>query len=154
MNSLYRLSDATSNITGEHYTRDFPRIPIFPPRLSFPSVNTGAGGGGGSITDTQLFQIKDDVSLQAGTHALKLGANFNYLNDIGLLNGNEHFATLTFFDDPSVILSNSNGRYPQGCRRPASCGSGSRPTRFWRTRSLTHSRSWRGSRTTGGRRSV
>jgi hypothetical protein len=112
------LSDATSNITGEHYTRDFPSVPIFPPRLSFPSVNTGAGGGGGSITDTQLFQIKDDVSLQVGTHAFKMGANFNYLNDIGLLNGNEHFATLTFFDDPSVILSNSNGRYPQGFQTP------------------------------------
>jgi len=118
MNNLYRLSDATSVITGEHYTRDFPRVPIFPPRLSFPSVNTGAGGGGGSITDTQLFEIKDDVSLQVGTHALKMGANFNYLNDIGLLNGNEHFATLTFFDDPSVILSNSNGRYPQGLQTP------------------------------------
>jgi len=76
------------------------------------------GGGGGSITDTQLFQIKDDVSLQLGTHAFKLGANFNYLNDIGLLNGNEHFATLTFFDDPSVIFSNSNGRYPQGFQTP------------------------------------
>lgn len=118
INSLYRLSDATSNITGEHYTRDFPSVPIFPPRLSFPTVNTGAGGGGGSITDTQLIQLKDDVSLQMGTHALKLGANFNYLNNIGLMNGNEHFATLTFFDDPSVIFSNSNGRYPQGFQTP------------------------------------
>ena len=118
INSLYRLSDATSAITGEHYTRDFPNVKIFPPRLSFPTVNTGAGGGAGSITDTQLIQIKDDVSLQIGTHALKLGANFNYLNDIGLMNGNEHFATLTFFDDPSVIYSNSNGRYPQGFQTP------------------------------------
>jgi len=118
MNSLYRLSDATSNITGAHYTRDFPAVPIFPPRLSFPTVNTGAGGGAGSITDTQLFQIKDDVSLQMGTHALKLGFNLNYLNDIGLMNGNEHFATIAFFDDPSVILNNTNGRYPQGFQTP------------------------------------
>ncbi len=118
VNHLSRLSDVMSAITGEHYTSNFPNVPIFPPRLAFPSVNTGAGGGGGTITDTSVIQIKDDVSLQMGTHALRFGANFNYLPDIGLLNGNEHFATLTFFDDPSVILSNSNGRYPQGFQTP------------------------------------
>ena len=40
-----RLTDVHSAITGEHYTRDFPNVDIFPPRLSFPAVNTGAGGG-------------------------------------------------------------------------------------------------------------
>src|ERR1051325_6921894 len=105
MNSLHRLSDSTSVITGEHYTRDFPRVPVFPPRLSFPSVNTGAGGGSGSITDTQLYQVKEELSRQSATHALKAGVNYNLLKDIGLLNGNEHYPTLTFFDDPSVIVS-------------------------------------------------
>jgi hypothetical protein len=117
MNSLSRLSDSTSVITGEHYTRDFPRVPIFPPRLSFPAVNTGAGGGSGSITDTQLYQLKDEVSLQRGTHALKTGVDYNFLKDIGLLNGNEHYATLTFFDDPSTIVGNT-ARYPQGFQTP------------------------------------
>ena len=118
MSQLNRLSDSTSAITGEHYTRDFPRVPIFPPRLSFPAVTTGAGGGSGSITDTSVVQIKDDVSLLSGNHALKFGASFQYLPNIGLMNGNEHYATLTFFDDPSVIVSNSNGRYPQGFQTP------------------------------------
>jgi carboxypeptidase family protein len=117
-NHLWRLSDAVSNITGEHYMRDFPRVPVFPPRLAFPSVNTGAGGQSGSMTDTALMQLKDDVSLQMGTHGLRFGANYNYLSDIGLMNGNALFAVLTFFDDPSVILSNSNGRYPQGFQTP------------------------------------
>ena len=36
----------------------------------------------------------------------------------GRENGNEHFATLVFFDDPSVILNNTNGRYPQGFATP------------------------------------
>lgn len=113
-----RLSDLNSAITGEHYTRDFPSVNIFPPRLAFPSINTGAGGAGGSLTDTGLMQIRDDVSLLTGTHALKFGANFGYLPRLGTQNANEHFATLTFFDDPSVILSNSNGRYPQGFQTP------------------------------------
>ncbi|MBI3048092.1 MAG: hypothetical protein HYY76_07240, partial [Acidobacteria bacterium] len=63
-------------------------------------------------------QIRDDVSLLTGSHALKFGFNFNRLYHLGILNGNEHFATLTFFDDPTVILNNTNGRYPQGFRTP------------------------------------
>jgi hypothetical protein len=117
MNSLARLSDTVSNITNEHFMRDYPRVPLFPLRLSFPSVNTGAGGQAGSITDTQMFQIKDEVSLQAATHALKFGVNYNFFKDIGILNGNALYGVLTFFDDPSVILSNS-ARYPQGFQTP------------------------------------
>jgi len=47
-----------------------------------------------------------------------MGFNFNYLWHLGILNGNEHFATLDFFDDPSVIFGNTNGRYPQGFQTP------------------------------------
>jgi len=117
-NSLTRLSDTVSQITGEQFMRNYPNVPLFPLRLAYPSVNTGAGGQAGSITDTQLFQLKDEVSIQTGTHALKFGVNYNFLNDIGLLNGNALYGILTFFDDPSVILSNSNGRYPQGFQTP------------------------------------
>jgi len=118
MNHNDRLSDLRNAITGEHYSRDFPKVHFFPPRLSFPGVNTGAGGAGGSRTDTNVMQIRDDVSRLTGTHSLKFGVNFNYLPRLGIQNANEHFATLTFFDDPSVILSNSNGRYPQGFQTP------------------------------------
>ena len=116
-NSLSRLSDTVSQITGEHFMRDYPNVPLFPLRLAFPGVNTGAGGQAGSITDTQLYQLKDEVSLQSGTHAMKFGVNYNYLNDIGLLNGNALYGILTFFDDPSTILNN-RARYPQGFQTP------------------------------------
>ena len=117
MNSLSRLSDTVSQITGEHFMRDYPNVPLFPLRLAFPAVNTGAGGQAGSITDTQLYQLKDEVSLQTGTHALKFGVNYNYMKDIGLLNGNALYGILTFFDDPSVIFTNRT-RYPQGIQTP------------------------------------
>ena len=118
VNNVDYLADVVSNITGEHYTRDFPRVNFFPPRLAFPSVNTGAGGDAGTLANRSVNQIRDDVSLLQGNHGLKFGFNFNRLYHLGILNGNEHFATLTFFDDPAVILNNTNGRYPQGFQTP------------------------------------
>ncbi len=118
VNHVDYLADVWSRATGEHYTRDFPNVDIFAPRLDFPSVNTGAGGDAGTMADRYVYQIRDDVSLLRGNHSLKLGANFNYLKNLGILNGNEHFATFEFFDDPSTIFFNTNGRYPQGFRTP------------------------------------
>jgi hypothetical protein len=118
VNHIDYLADVWSRATGEHYTRDFPNVNIFAPRLMFPAVNTGAGGDAGTMADRYVFQIKDDMSLLTGNHALKLGVNFNRLYHLGILNGNEHYATLNFFDDPSVIFNNTNGRYPQGFQTP------------------------------------
>ena len=109
------------------------------------------------MSDRYVIQIKDDFSAQVGSHSLKLGANYNDLQNLGIINANEHFATLTFFDDPSVILNNRNGRYPQGFQTPGSCGSGSRPTAgpstardiCW-TRPSMRGSSAPGSRMTGG----
>ena len=115
--SVY-LADVVDATTGKHYTRDFPNVDILAPRLSFPSVTTGAGGDAGTIADRMVYQIRDDYSLLQGNHALKLGVNFNYLWHLGILNGNEHFATFTFFDDPTTILNNTNGRYPLGFQTP------------------------------------
>jgi Carboxypeptidase regulatory-like domain len=118
MNQMNYLADVVDQVTGKHYTRDFPSVDILGPRLSFPSVNTGAGGDAGTQSKRRVYQIRDDVSLLEGNHALKMGVNYNYLWHLGILNGNEMFATLTFFDDPLTIINNTNGRYPQGFQTP------------------------------------
>ena len=118
VNHMNFLGDSMSNITGEHYIRDFPNVDIFPPRLSFPTVVTGQGGAGGTMSNRYVIQIKEDFSAQIGTHSIKLGANYNDLQNLGIINANEHFASIFFFDDPTVILRNSNGRYPQGFQTP------------------------------------
>lgn len=118
VNHMRFLGDSVSNITGGHYIRDFPSVDIFPPRLSFPTVVTGQGGAGGTMSNRYVIQIKDDFSAQIGSHSIKLGANYNDLQNLGIINANEHFASIFFFDDPSVILRNSNGRYPQGFQTP------------------------------------
>jgi carboxypeptidase family protein/TonB-dependent receptor-like protein len=118
MNQMDYLADVVDAVSGKHFTRDFPNVDILGPRLSFPSVTTGAGGDAGTQSLRRVFQLRDDVSLLAGNHSLKMGANYNYLWHLGILNGNEMFATLTFFDDPLTIINNTNGRYPQGFQTP------------------------------------
>jgi hypothetical protein len=86
--------------------------------LIFPSVRIGQPVAGASSWSGQtMLQVRDDVSLQRGRHALKMGVDFAWFPKLG----GECCATggrFTFFDDPSVILSNSNGRYPQGFQTP------------------------------------
>src|SRR5258705_292000 len=118
VNRMVYLADVVSNITGTHYTRDFPTVDIYAPRITFPSVNTGAGGDAGTQSDRMGYQLRDDLSLLKGNHQMKIGGNFNYLWHLGIRNGNEHYATVAFFDDPSVILNNTNARYPQGFQTP------------------------------------
>ena len=118
MNQMDYLADVVDQVTGKHFTRDFPTVDILSPRISFPTVNTGAGGDAGTQSLRRVYQIRDDVSLLKGTHGMKFGVNFNYLWHLGILNGNEMFATITFFDDPLTIINNTNGRYPQGFQTP------------------------------------
>ena len=108
------LADVVEHITGEHYTRDFPTVDIFAPRLSFPSVNTGAGGDGGTLSDRQVYQISDDVSLLKGNHAMKFGANFNYLLPPG------HPERERAFRDAHLLRRSVRDRQQQ--QRPVSAG--------------------------------
>jgi hypothetical protein len=118
MNQMVYLADVVDAVSGRHYTRDFPDVDILGPRLSFPSVTTGAGGDAGTQSTRRVYQVRDDVSLLQGNHSLKMGVNYNYLWHLGILNGNEMFATITFFDDPTTIINNTNGKYPQGFQTP------------------------------------
>ena len=108
----------TSAITGEHYSARFSQRRHLSAAAVVPFGQHRSRRRRWLVTDTYVIQIKDEVSLISRNQTMKLGGNYNYLPDNGSLNANEHFATLIFFDDPSVILSNSNGRYPQGFATP------------------------------------
>jgi hypothetical protein len=86
--------------------------------LIFPSVRIGQPVTPGSSWSGQTMgQVRDDLSLQRGSHALKMGVDYSWFPKLGgeCCNAGGSF---TFFDDPSVIVSNSNGRYPQGFQTP------------------------------------
>jgi hypothetical protein len=57
------------------------------------------------------------MTLQLGSHALNIGGEYSSIPRIGSLCC-MNWGQFTFFDDPSVIVNNSNGRYPQGFQTP------------------------------------
>ena len=112
------LADVVDQLTGKHYTRDFPNVDTLAPQLVFPSVNTNAGNDGGSKWLRRMYEVRDDLSLLEGNHSLHVGVNYDYDWHLGLLNSNQMMASVTFFDDPLTIVNNTNGRYPQGFQTP------------------------------------
>jgi hypothetical protein len=112
------VSNSINRNTGLEYTKDFPNVDIFPNSIEFPGVTSGGRGSSGSRSDRWVIQFRDDVSMLVGSHSFRMGVDYKHLPGLGLENGNEQFATYTFFDDPGVILNNTNGLYPQGLQTP------------------------------------
>jgi hypothetical protein len=88
-------------------------------KLSFPSVSTGPNNTYPHwYNREQRYQIKDDFSKQAGRHAWKVGADYSRLPVYGGIFALGSPGSIAFFDDPSTIVNNTNGRYPLGFQTP------------------------------------
>lgn len=90
--------------------------------MQFPSLDSGASSNG---TDQDFFQDKvqfvESFSRQLGRHGLKMGGDFSFYPQLGVLlrgAGGNTYGVTAWFDDPSTIINNTNGRYPQGLLTP------------------------------------
>jgi hypothetical protein len=88
-------------------------------KLSFPSVSTGPVNTYPHWYNRETrVQLKDDFSKQAGRHAWKVGVDYSRLPVYGGSFALGSPGSIAFFDDPSTIVNNTNGRYPQGFSTP------------------------------------
>jgi hypothetical protein len=90
-------------------------------KIVFPSVSAGPASGGGFpnwYNFVDKAQIRNDTSIQAGRHAWKFGIDYARLPKNGGLFGPGSPGSITFFHDPSTIVNNTNGLYPQGFATP------------------------------------
>ena len=119
VNHVDYLADVWSRATRRALHAGLPHRRHLRASPDLSAVNTGAGGDAGTLADRYVSTSSRTMCrCSAAITRFKFGVNFNRLYHLGILNGNEHYATLTFFDDPSVIFNNTNGRYPQGFRTP------------------------------------
>jgi hypothetical protein len=92
-----------------------------PNRLTFPSVSVGPVAGGSFELWTDLdnkLELRDDFSKQIGRHAVKFGGRYIFMPIFGGIFGSPGPGSISFFDDPSTILHNTNGKYPLGFQTP------------------------------------
>ena len=89
------------------------------PRLTFANSNIEIGPNVNTPQATleRKYQFRDDFSMQAGNHGLKFGTNYIYTDLGGYFFFGSSGYTVTFFDLPSVITTNTT-RYPQGFATP------------------------------------
>jgi carboxypeptidase family protein/TonB-dependent receptor-like protein len=66
----------------------------------------------------QKYELKDDFSKQVSQHSFKTGVDYTAMPVYGGVFGSGSPGSILFFDDPSVIATNSNGKYPQGFQTP------------------------------------
>jgi hypothetical protein len=86
--------------------------------LSFPAVQIGGRPGGDQIFIQKKEQFQDNFSRQMGDHSLKFGGDFSFYPKISIITNIGLCGGLSFFDNPSTIINNTNQKYPQGFQTP------------------------------------
>jgi hypothetical protein len=105
---------------------DFSGVPCadtarcVPLRLSFPSVATNQPFYSQPtwVNYEQKIELLDNYSKQIGRHGLKFGGDYARLPVFYANLNVTSPGSIAFFDDPSVIVNNTNGKYPQGFQTP------------------------------------
>ncbi len=89
------------------------------PQLQFPGgITIGANTNVPQATTERKFQFRDDFSWQAGKHGIKFGTNYINTELGGFFFFGSKGYTIAWFDSPTTIANNTNGRYPQGFATP------------------------------------
>ena len=107
------VNDATA---GYQYWNNVIGTNKFSPfTVNFPDGSTfGTNGNVPQQSIQKKWQFKDDLSITHGVHTFHTGVDFVWEPVLGGLFEFTPVPTLTFLDNPSVIVSNSNGQYPNG----------------------------------------
>ena len=90
------------------------KVPLF----TFPDAQFGTNTNVAQQSFQRKWQFKDDISFTRGNHSLKTGVDYLYEPTLGGYFQSNGTLTFSFFDDPSAILANKGGLYPQGFKTP------------------------------------
>jgi hypothetical protein len=144
-NSLNDQSDGTGDLTEGNFTKNHLQVANFTlgsvltdtlvnsftfgyqfwnniidstqrvPRVTFP------GGTNGNVQQQSYqrkFQFRDDVTKTMGRHTFAAGINYIFNPKLGDFFEVNSTLELDFGADPTAILANAGGRYPQGLATP------------------------------------
>ncbi len=104
--------------TGYQYWNNLiDAIDYSPVTVSFANVSFGTNGNVPQQSFQKKWQFKDGIDWRRGNHGLKFGADWIFEPVLGGFFKFTAVPGITFFDNPSVILSDKT-KYPQGFNTP------------------------------------
>ena len=116
-NSVLTPTLVNSFTAGYQYWNNLINANTFVPNLAFPDLSAGTNPNVPQQTYQRKWQFKDDVAWTKGTHSLKFGVDYLWEPILGGFFVTDPTPVLSFFDDPTTILSNKT-EYPEGLQTP------------------------------------
>ena len=111
-----RLNDFTFHF--QDFNNEILQVTDDPIRIfSTPGLRVGPAPNTPQQTTVRKFQFRDDFTWFRGNHGFRFGTNYIHTKLGGYFYFGAFGYELTFFDDPSVITTNT-ARYPQGFSTP------------------------------------
>jgi len=116
-NSVLTPTLVNSFTAGYQYWNNLIDANVFVPNLAFPDLSAGTNPNVPQQSYQRKWQFKDDMALNKGAHSLKFGFDYLWEPIVGGFFVTDPTPVLTFFDDPTTILTNKT-LYPQGLQTP------------------------------------
>ncbi len=92
---------------------------VTPYAVSFPDgASFGTNGNVPQNTTQKKWEFRDDFSILHGNHSIKFGEDLIWDPFLGGFFKFNEVPSLSFQDNPSVIVNNTNGEYPNGFATP------------------------------------
>ncbi|HUA84622.1 MAG TPA: carboxypeptidase regulatory-like domain-containing protein [Bryobacteraceae bacterium] len=116
-NSVVTPTLVNSFTAGFQYWNNLIDTNQFVPNLAFPDLSAGTNPNVPQQSYQRKWQFKDDIAWNKGAHSLKFGVDYLWEPIVGGFFVTDPTPVLTFFDDPTTILSNQ-AEYPEGLQTP------------------------------------
>lgn len=119
LNSVVSPTKLNQFVFGYSYWNNLIDTNNFSPvTVYFPTAYFGTNVNVPQQSYQSKWQIKDAFNWTRGTHGLKLGIDYVFEPKLGGFFKFDPVPAVVFFDDPSAILGNRDGNYPQGFATP------------------------------------
>lgn len=117
LNSVISANVVNSATVGYQYWNNLISADKFVPNLSFPDLSAGTNPNVPQESFQVKWQFKDDLAITHGKHAFKMGFDYLWEPKLGGFFITDPTPVITFFDDPTKILSDK-ADYQQGLATP------------------------------------
>jgi len=117
LNTVVSATSVNSATIGYQYWNNLISTSDYFTNLTFPDLTVGTNANVPQNTFQKKWQFKDDYAFNHGSHSFRFGVDFVYEPVLGGFFVTDPTPVISFFDDPTTILTNTT-KYPEGFATP------------------------------------